>query len=115
MRMWNRSKRWPWWGHALAVLVCLAALGGLLDALDGSGSHDAVPAPGDGDVTASAEVRTTLVVTTTTIATTLIPTTPTPTEATSTTTAEIGSCDHGVVAKTKRVIMDRETYPRKWK
>lgn len=31
------------------------------------------------------------------------------------TTAEIGSCDHGVVAKTKRVIMDRQTYPRKWK
>lgn len=31
------------------------------------------------------------------------------------TTAEIGSCDHGIVAKTKRVIMDRETYPRKWK
>jgi len=31
------------------------------------------------------------------------------------TTAEISSCDHGVVAKTKRVIMDRETYPRKWK
>ena len=31
------------------------------------------------------------------------------------TTAEIGTCDHGVVAKTKRVIMDRETYPRKWK
>lgn len=31
------------------------------------------------------------------------------------TTAQIGSCDHGVVAKTKRVIMDRETYPRKWK
>jgi H/ACA ribonucleoprotein complex subunit 4 len=29
-------------------------------------------------------------------------------------TAEIGSCDHGVVAKTKRVIMDRETYPRRW-
>jgi H/ACA ribonucleoprotein complex subunit 4 len=28
--------------------------------------------------------------------------------------AEISSCDHGVVAKTKRVIMDRETYPRKW-
>jgi H/ACA ribonucleoprotein complex subunit 4 len=28
--------------------------------------------------------------------------------------AEIGSCDHGVVAKTKRVIMDRETYPRRW-
>lgn len=31
------------------------------------------------------------------------------------TTAEIGTCDHGIVAKTKRVIMDRETYPRKWK
>jgi H/ACA ribonucleoprotein complex subunit 4 len=29
-------------------------------------------------------------------------------------TAEIGSCDHGVVAKTKRVIMDREIYPRRW-
>ena len=31
------------------------------------------------------------------------------------TTSEISSCDHGIVAKTKRVIMDRETYPRKWK
>ena len=31
------------------------------------------------------------------------------------TTAEISSCDHGTVCKTKRVIMDRETYPRKWK
>jgi len=30
------------------------------------------------------------------------------------TTAEIASCDHGTVAKTKRVIMDRETYPRRW-
>ena len=30
------------------------------------------------------------------------------------TTGEIQSCDHGVVAKTKRVIMDRETYPRRW-
>lgn len=29
-------------------------------------------------------------------------------------TPEIGSCDHGVVAKTKRVVMDRETYPRRW-
>jgi len=29
-------------------------------------------------------------------------------------TAEIASCDHGLVAKTKRVIMDRETYPRRW-
>lgn len=26
----------------------------------------------------------------------------------------MASCDHGVVAKTKRVIMDRETYPKKW-
>ncbi|KAL3289191.1 hypothetical protein HHI36_003626 [Cryptolaemus montrouzieri] len=30
------------------------------------------------------------------------------------TTATIASCDHGVVAKTKRVIMERDTYPRKW-
>jgi H/ACA ribonucleoprotein complex subunit 4 len=30
------------------------------------------------------------------------------------TTAEMSSCDHGIVAKTKRVIMDRETYPRRW-
>lgn len=30
------------------------------------------------------------------------------------TTAIIESCDHGIVARTKRVIMDRETYPRKW-
>jgi H/ACA ribonucleoprotein complex subunit 4 len=29
-------------------------------------------------------------------------------------TTDIASCDHGVVAKTKRVIMDRETYPRRW-
>jgi len=29
-------------------------------------------------------------------------------------TSDIASCDHGVVAKTKRVIMDRGTYPRKW-
>ena len=29
-------------------------------------------------------------------------------------TAVIATCDHGIVAKTKRVIMDRETYPRKW-
>lgn len=29
-------------------------------------------------------------------------------------TSEIATCDHGVVAKTKRVIMDRETYPRRW-
>jgi H/ACA ribonucleoprotein complex subunit 4 len=26
----------------------------------------------------------------------------------------MASCDHGIVAKTKRVIMDRETYPKKW-
>lgn len=31
------------------------------------------------------------------------------------TTAEMGSCDHGTVSKIKRVIMDRDTYPRKWK
>jgi H/ACA ribonucleoprotein complex subunit 4 len=29
-------------------------------------------------------------------------------------TTDIASCDHGVVSKTKRVIMDRETYPRRW-
>jgi H/ACA ribonucleoprotein complex subunit 4 len=30
------------------------------------------------------------------------------------TTSVIESCDHGIVARTKRVIMDRDTYPRKW-
>ena len=30
------------------------------------------------------------------------------------TSSVLASCDHGVVCKTKRVIMDRETYPRKW-
>lgn len=30
------------------------------------------------------------------------------------TTAELASCDHGVVCKTKRVIMDRDLYPRAW-
>jgi len=30
------------------------------------------------------------------------------------TTATIAGCDHGIVAKIKRVIMDRDTYPRKW-
>ncbi|KAK9510257.1 hypothetical protein O3M35_005080 [Rhynocoris fuscipes] len=30
------------------------------------------------------------------------------------TTSTIASCDHGLVAKIKRVIMDRDTYPRKW-
>lgn len=29
-------------------------------------------------------------------------------------TADMASCDHGVVAKIKRVIMERDTYPRKW-
>ena len=29
-------------------------------------------------------------------------------------TSVMATCDHGVVAKTKRVIMDRETYPKKW-
>jgi len=30
------------------------------------------------------------------------------------TTADMANCDHGIVAKIKRVIMDRDTYPRKW-
>lgn len=30
------------------------------------------------------------------------------------TTAVMSDCDHGVAAKIKRVIMDRETYPRRW-
>jgi len=30
------------------------------------------------------------------------------------TTADMHSCDHGVVAKIKRVIMERDTYPRRW-
>ncbi|KAL2464680.1 H/ACA ribonucleoprotein complex subunit 4 [Forsythia ovata] len=30
------------------------------------------------------------------------------------TTAVIATCDHGVIAKIKRVVMDRDTYPRKW-
>lgn len=30
------------------------------------------------------------------------------------TTAVMATCDHGLVAKIKRVVMDRDTYPRKW-
>lgn len=30
------------------------------------------------------------------------------------TASEIYSCDHGIVAKTKRVIMDKDVYPRRW-
>lgn len=30
------------------------------------------------------------------------------------TTGTMATCDHGVVAKIKRVIMERDTYPRKW-
>lgn len=30
------------------------------------------------------------------------------------TTATLACCDHGVVAKIKRVVMERDTYPRKW-
>lgn len=30
------------------------------------------------------------------------------------TTSTIAACDHGVVAKIKRVIMERDTYPRRW-
>merc|ERR1711865_484347 len=29
-------------------------------------------------------------------------------------TADMVHCDHGVVAKIKRVIMERDTYPRRW-
>lgn len=31
------------------------------------------------------------------------------------TTSTIASCDHGVVARTKRVIMERDVYEKKWK
>lgn len=31
------------------------------------------------------------------------------------TTSTIASCDHGVVARTKRVILDRDIYEKKWK
>ena len=27
----------------------------------------------------------------------------------------MATCDHGIVARTKRVIMDRDTYDKKWK
>ena len=30
------------------------------------------------------------------------------------TTAMLATCDHGVVAKTKRVIMERDSYPCQW-
>lgn len=29
-------------------------------------------------------------------------------------TVEMTTCDHGVVAKVKRVIMERDLYPKKW-
>jgi len=29
-------------------------------------------------------------------------------------TVELATCDHGVVAKVKRCIMERDTYPRRW-
>lgn len=29
-------------------------------------------------------------------------------------TVELSTCDHGVVAKVKRCIMERDLYPRKW-
>lgn len=29
-------------------------------------------------------------------------------------TVELTTCDHGVVAKIKRCIMERDTYPRRW-
>jgi H/ACA ribonucleoprotein complex subunit 4 len=31
------------------------------------------------------------------------------------TTSTIATCDHGIVAKTKRVILERDVYDRKWK
>lgn len=31
------------------------------------------------------------------------------------TTSTIATCDHGVVCRTKRVVMDRDTYEKKWK
>lgn len=30
------------------------------------------------------------------------------------TTVELATCDHGVVARVKRCIMERDTYPRRW-
>uniref|UniRef100_A0A0A9Y2K9 H/ACA ribonucleoprotein complex subunit 4 n=1 Tax=Lygus hesperus TaxID=30085 RepID=A0A0A9Y2K9_LYGHE len=30
------------------------------------------------------------------------------------TSTQIATCDHGIVAKTKRVIMERDTYPKRW-
>ena len=30
------------------------------------------------------------------------------------TTVVMATCDHGTVAKIKRVIMERDTYPRRW-
>lgn len=29
-------------------------------------------------------------------------------------TVDLTTCDHGVVAKVKRCIMERDTYPRRW-
>ena len=29
-------------------------------------------------------------------------------------TVELTTCDHGVVAKVKRCIMERDTYPKRW-
>ena len=29
-------------------------------------------------------------------------------------TAEMVTCDHGICAKIKRVVMSRDVYPRKW-
>jgi hypothetical protein len=30
------------------------------------------------------------------------------------TTSTMASCDHGIVAKIKRVVMERDVYPRQW-
>ena len=29
-------------------------------------------------------------------------------------TATMATCDHGIAAKIKRVVMSRDVYPRKW-
>jgi H/ACA ribonucleoprotein complex subunit 4 len=31
------------------------------------------------------------------------------------TSSTIASCDHGIVARTKRVILERDVYDKKWK
>jgi hypothetical protein len=43
-RAWQRYRGWPWWAHALAVLVVLVAFGGLLNVVEaGSTPGSAIP------------------------------------------------------------------------